>query len=63
MGLSSRYGEDAGQAASSVATVAKSATKVMRAKRTGMTSVATRIAKHTAVGLARPPGTLATSAS
>lgn len=47
-----RYGEDAGQAAGSVASVAKSMTKVMRARRTGMTAVATRVARHTAVGLA-----------
>ncbi|KAK9839529.1 hypothetical protein WJX81_007435 [Elliptochloris bilobata] len=50
-----KYGDDAGQAAGSVASLAKSATKVLRAKRTGMTTVATRIARHTAVGLARSP--------
>ena len=61
--LACRYGEDAGQAASNVAAMAKSATKVMRAKRTGMTSVATRIARHTAQGLARPPAAVASSAS
>ena len=52
VGALPRYGEDAGQAATSVATMSKSVIKAWSARRTGVRAVATRIAKHTARGLA-----------